>query len=89
MSVQIPKPPGTSLSGGGTVGAAPTYSGAPPTFSMPQMQTAGGTNPTQQIADTLSASTQKPIKAYVVSGDVSSQQALDRKTSFGATFGNG
>jgi hypothetical protein len=29
----------------------------------------------------------KPIRAYVVSGDVSSAQALDRRTSNAATFG--
>jgi hypothetical protein len=45
-------------------------------------------NPTQQIGETLGAA-QKPIRAYVVSGDVSSQQALDRRTSRAATFTGG
>jgi cytochrome c556 len=48
--------------------------------------TTGGNNPTSQIAQTLSKATDKPIKAYVVSGDVTSQQALDRRTSRAATF---
>ena len=45
-------------------------------------------NPTQQIGETISAS-QRPIKAYVISGDVTSQQALDRRTSRAATFSAG
>lgn len=46
----------------------------------------GGNNPTSQIAQTLAKATDKPIKAYVVSGDVTSQQALDRRTTRAATF---
>jgi hypothetical protein len=72
-------------SGGGSAGAAPSL----PTVSStaaPQIQTGGGMNPTQQIGETLSRS-QKPIQAYVVSQQVSSQQALDRRTNVAATFG--
>lgn len=73
-------------SSGGSGAAAPTT----PTLekiSAPQIQgTTGGTNPTSQIAQTLAKASDKPIKAYVVSGDVTSQQALDRKTSRAATF---
>ena len=49
----------------------------------------GGNNPTAQIAQTLSQRENRPIKAYVVSGDVTSQQALDRKTNRAATFSGG
>jgi hypothetical protein len=35
----------------------------------------------------LASATGKPIKAYVVGQDISSQQALDRRTSTAATFG--
>jgi hypothetical protein len=77
---------GTGSGGGGGVsGAAPSL----PTVSSaaaPQIQTGGGMNPTQQIGETLSRS-QKPIQAYVVSQQVSSQQALDRRTNVAATFG--
>ena len=45
-------------------------------------------NPSSQIAETLGAA-QKPVRAYVVSGDVSSAQALDRRTSRAATFVGG
>ena len=85
----IPKPGGGSASSGGG-GSAPSITMPPvptiPTLTAPGVTATGGTNPTQQIAGTLSAATNKPIKAYVVSGDVSSQQALDRRTSKAATF---
>ena len=80
-----------SGSGGGGGDAALTPPPSLPTVSptaAPQIQTSGGMNPTQQIGETISAS-QRPIKAYVVSGDVTSQQALDRRTSRAATFSAG
>jgi hypothetical protein len=58
----------------------------PPERDTPQFSVAGGTNPTQQIAQTLAGITNRPLRAYVVSGEVSSQQALDRRTSRAATF---
>jgi len=84
----VPKPNGGSVSASGGGGQSPT---APqlPQMNAPQINVGGGANPTQQLADTLAASTMKPIKAYVVSGDVSSQQALDRRTSRAATFSGG
>ncbi len=48
--------------------------------------TSGGNNPSSQIAQTIGAASGKPVKAYVVSGDVTSQQALDRRTTRAATF---
>jgi hypothetical protein len=75
---------GTSMEGAATAPTPPSL----PTISAPQIQTQGGMNPTQQIGETLAAS-QKPIKAYVVSGEISSQQALDRRTSRAATFSGG
>jgi hypothetical protein len=73
--------------GGGSVGAAPALpkiSGA----AAPQIQSGQGINASSQIAQTIGAA-QKPVRAYVVSGDVSSQQALDRRTSRAATFTGG
>ena len=75
--------------GGGmaTSGPVPTYAGNPNATPVPQIGSGvGGMNPTQQIGETLSQ-TQKPIRAYVVSNEVSSQQALDRRTNVAATFG--
>jgi hypothetical protein len=75
---------GASAAGGGAIPNAPTIA---PTAA-PQIQTGGGMNPTQQIGETISAS-QKPIRAYVISGDITSQQALDRRTNRAATFSAG
>ena len=69
--------------GGGISIPAPTVQSA----GAPQIQGTQAATPGSQIADTLAAASGKPIKAYVVSGDVSSQQALDRRTSNAATFG--
>ena len=76
---------------GSSSGSSTTSVPAPPTVAVtaaPQIQTGGGQNPTAQIGETI-ASAQRPIKAYVVSGEISSQQALDRRTSRAATFVGG
>jgi hypothetical protein len=87
---QINSQPGGSGGGSGAGGgggasiAAPRVAG----IAAPQINTGGGMNPSSQIAETLGAA-QKPVRAYVVSGDVSSAQALDRRTSRAATFTGG
>ena len=85
-SQQIPGGKGGSASTGGNV-SAPTLPRVGGT-SAPQIQTGGGLNPTQQIGETISRA-QTPIRAYVVSGEISSQQALDRRTNRAATFAGG
>ena len=79
---------GGAGAGGASAGPLPSMPSIP-SMNAPRIETTGGANPTAQIADTLAASSGKPIKAYVVSGDVSNQQALDRKTSRAATFSGG
>jgi hypothetical protein len=84
---------GSKVSGSGGGGGDSSLTPPPslPTVSptaAPQIQTSGGMNPTQQIGETISAA-QKPIRAYVLSGDITSQQALDRRTSRAATFSAG
>lgn len=74
---------------GGSVGAAPNI----PTpkvggAAAPTINVSGGQNPSTAIAQSIN-NAQAPIKAYVVSGEVSSQQALDRRTSRAATFVGG
>jgi len=87
---QIKAQPGKNAGGGGAVGgggaaiALPKVSGA----AAPQVNIEGGANPTAQIGETISKA-QKPIRAYVISGEVSSQQALDRRTNRAATFSGG
>ena len=81
---------GVTGGGGGSVSSsapnipAPRVAGA----AAPEIQTTGGQNPNTQLAETLGRAS-APLKAYVVSGDVSSQQALDRRTSRAATFSGG
>jgi hypothetical protein len=76
---------GTPSSSGGVGVSIPTPTVG--SISAPQIQGTQQATPGSQIAQTLSQTTGRPIKAYVVSGDVSSQQALDRRTSVAATFG--
>lgn len=61
-----------SNSGGGSA-SAPSANIAPPTFQAP-------TNNANQLGDTISDSlnTQQPTKAYVVSGDITTAQQMDR-----------
>jgi len=46
-----------------------------------------GASPENQLAQAIEERQQKPIKAFVVSSEVSNQQALDRKIENGATLG--
>jgi hypothetical protein len=79
----------TGGGGGGSVGAAPNIptprvAGA----AAPEINVGVAQNPSTAIAQSINKS-QAPLKAYVVSGEVSSQQALDRRTSRAATFVGG
>jgi hypothetical protein len=93
---------GASSSGGGSSLPRPAAP-ATAQSSIPQVTSTDGEAQTgSQIAETIAATQQgatqavtgtmqeqgdKPLKAYVVSGDVSSQQALDRRVTQSATFG--
>ena len=86
VSTKVPAPPGTKNIGGGGAGGA---SASVPQTPVPQIQTAAavGGDPGTQIAQTIAEQTNRPIQAYVVSTEVSSTQALDRRTNTAATFG--
>lgn len=88
VSTQIPKMPGQKSGGGGSVSTPAITAPTIPTVQAPQIQTGQGINPTSQIAQTIGAA-QKPIQAYVVSSQISGQQALDRRTNRAATFSGG
>ena len=81
----VPKPGGGTVSNSGGGGAAvskPTTS-----FAAPNINTlGGGTNPNNQIAESIAQSRNQPVRAYVVSGDISSQQAMDRRVTQSATL---
>ena len=87
LSTEIPKMPGVSGGSSGGGGGAPAIT-APtiPSVQVPQTVAAGNLNPTSQIAEGLSRANSKPIQAYVVSTQISSQQALDRRTNSAATM---
>jgi hypothetical protein len=46
-----------------------------------------GAAPENQLAQVIGDQEQKPVKAFVVSSEVSNQQALDRKVETGASIG--
>lgn len=79
---------GVTGGGGGQVMAAPAL---PKVAGMaaPQIQTTGGQSSSSQIAQTLAMAQSKPARAYVVSQDITSNQALDRRTNRAATFSGG
>ena len=73
MAVKIPgKDP--SVSAGGTVIEAPDFNVV-------------GASQTSQLAEVVSAQQAKPIKAFVVGKDISTQQELDRNITNTASFG--
>lgn len=86
----IPKPGGGSASTSGGGGEVSTF--IPPTtpttsFQAPTIQTLpDGISTGGQIAESIAMARQQPIKAYVVAQEVSSQQALDRRTTAASTL---
>jgi len=80
-STKDPAPP--SFASGASGSSVPT-----PAISTPPAFNVVGATETSQLAQTIAGAQQKPIRAFVVSTDVSTQQALDRKTTNQATLGN-
>ena len=83
-AVQIAKISKTQFEGGGTASADTGGGNVPtaPTMSAPQFNVVG-----QSGVNQLASLGQQPIQAYVVSGQVTSQQALDRNRLANATLG--
>ena len=77
-------------SGGGGGGGASIPSIQAPRVGeaqTPQMAEGAGANPGAQIANSLVQSqNSNPVRAYVVSQDITSQQQLDRKSNMAAVF---
>ena len=67
--------------GGGGGGASAPSAPQAPSFNVV------GAAPENQLAQTIGNQEQKPLKAFVVSSEVSSQQALDRNIENGAAIG--
>ena len=66
-----------SLGGGGS---APSIPKAPPSFNVV------GASETSQLAESIGGQSQKPVKAFVVSNDVSTAQEMDRNIVEGASL---
>ncbi len=80
---------GSSASkGGGESGGANIPAPQVGATAVPQFQTGTTQSPTQQIGETI-ASARQPLRAYVVSQDVQSAAALERRTARAATFSGG
>ena len=78
-SVKIPNVGGGSVGSGGSVGGGSTIS-QPPAFNV-----VGASN-TNQLADAIGGQAQQPIKAFVVSNDVTTAQSMDRNIVNGASI---
>ena len=79
--VRVGKIASQKFEGGGSAGGGDGGGGAP-TMSAPQFNVVG-----QSGLNQLASLNQQPIQAYVVSGQVTSQQALDRNRLENATLG--
>ena len=77
-STPEPTPPsGASVGGSGSVPAMPS---APPAFNVV------GQGGTSQLADAIGSQASEPVRAYVVSNDVTTAQGLERNIVEGATI---
>lgn len=67
-------------SGGGGGGSVPSIPSTPPAFNVV------GQSDTNQLADAIGGQSKQPTKAYVVSGDVTNAQEMDRNIIQGASI---
>jgi len=74
-------------SGGGGIGSSSIASVTPSTPSAPPAFNIVGATGTNQLASAIGSQNQRPIRTYVVAGDVSSAQSLDRNIITGASLG--
>jgi hypothetical protein len=84
-AINSAKVPGGSGGGGGASAPsieAPRIGNA----AAPVMAEGVGANPSTQIAQTIGNASKEPVRAYVVSQDITSQQMLDRKSNQAAVF---
>ena len=84
LTTKIPKPEPSNVGGGGTRSiSSPAPAAAP---QAPSFNVIGG-GATNQLAGLLAEETQKPVRAYVVSNEVTTAQSLDRNIVESATLG--
>ena len=81
VGTKEPAAPSFARGGGGSSASAPTT-----TPSLPPAFNVVGASGTNQLADAIGSQSQEPVKAYVVSGDVTSAQSMDRNIVEGASI---
>lgn len=81
-STPDPSPP-AGVSGGGSAGGG---SAVPPTPAAPPAFNVVGQGATSQLAEAIGTQAQEPVRAYVVSNDVTTAQGLERNIVEGATI---
>ena len=79
-SVKVPNSSGGGSAPSGGGGGAPAAPSLPPAFNVV------GASGTNQLADAIGGQSQEPTRAYVVSGDVTSAQSMDRNIVEGASI---
>jgi hypothetical protein len=80
VGTKEPAAPSFAQGGGGGSTPAPSAPSLPPAFNVV------GASGTNQLADAIGGQSQEPVKAYVVSGDVTSAQSMDRNIIDGASI---
>lgn len=80
VGTKEPAAPSFAQGGGGGSTPAPSAPSLPPAFNVV------GASGTNQLADAIGGQSQEPVKAYVVSGDVTSAQSMDRNIVDGASI---
>jgi hypothetical protein len=84
-SIQSTKTPQTAGMGSGGASISSPSRPAPP--SVPPAFNIVGASDTNQLAEAIGGQAQQPVKAFVVSNDVSTAQELDRNIVKGASLG--
>ena len=80
VGTKEPAAPSFAQGGGGGSTPVPSAPSLPPAFNVV------GASGTNQLADAIGGQSQEPVKAYVVSGDVTSAQSMDRNIIDGASI---
>ena len=75
----------SAVGGGGGAGGASSTTGASPAAPQAQFNIVGQSS-NNQLAQTIAGAQQQPVQAFVVAGEVSTQQALDRNKIQNSTF---
>ena len=76
-----------AASSGASGGGAPAAISAPQIPPTPPAFNVVGASNTNQLADAIGGQSQQPVQAFVVSGDVTTSQQLERNIVTGATIG--